>query len=57
MKVVKEVKNVTFKIVEDVSKKTGNPYKKIICNFNGQDIDVGFLNIYVENSLLKAKVL
>lgn len=57
MKVVKEIKNVTFKVVEETSKKTGNPYQKIVCTINGQDIHVGFYNVYVENALLKAKVL
>lgn len=57
MKVVKEVKNVTFKIIEDVSPKNGNTYQKIVCTINGVDVNVGFVNVYTENALLKAKVL
>ena len=54
-KICCEVKNVHLKVVERTSSK-GNAYKAIVAVVNGREVDLGFFNVYSENSLLRAGV-
>ena len=46
----------TLSIVDKTSKKTGNQYKQLVLKIKGQDVEVGIVNIYTENALLRAGV-
>ena len=46
----------TLSIVEEISKKTGNPYKKIVLTVKGKQVNVGIVNVYVETDLLRAGI-
>ena len=51
------VKNVpcTLSVVEKTSK-NGNEYKQVILTVKGKEVPVGIVNVYVENSLLRAGI-
>lgn len=46
----------TLSIVDKTSKKTGNQYKQLVLKIKGQEVEVGIVNIYVENALLRVGV-
>ena len=47
--------NVVMTVEEKVSQKTGKPFKAVFVTLsNGEKINVGFVNVYTENAMLKA---
>ena len=46
----------TLSIVEKTSKKTGNNYKQVVLKVKGKEVEVGIVNVYVENALLRAGI-
>lgn len=56
MKIVAEVKNVHITIEERVSAKTNKSYRVMCAVINGQKVDLGFVNVYSENALLRVGV-
>lgn len=51
------IKNVpcSLSIVEKTSK-NGNPYNQIVLTIKGKEVNVGIVNVYVENALLRAGI-
>ncbi len=48
------VKNLpcTLSVVEKTSK-NGNPYKSLVITIKGKEVNVGIVNVYTENALLR----
>lgn len=51
------IKNLpcALSIVERTSK-NGNPYNQIVLTIKGKEVNVGIVNVYVENALLRAGI-
>ena len=51
------LKNIpcTLSVVEKTGK-NGKPYKALILTIENKEINVGFVNVYVENALLRAGI-
>lgn len=45
----------TLSIVDKTSK-DGNPYKVVCVTIKGKEVQLGFVNVYVENALLRAGI-
>lgn len=48
------VKNLpcTLSVVEKKSK-SGNPYKSLVLTIKGKEVNIGIVNVYTENALLR----
>ncbi len=48
------VKNLpcTLSVVEKTSK-NGNPYKSLVLTIKGKEVNIGIVNVYTENALLR----
>ena len=42
----------TLSVVEKTSK-NGNPYKSLVLTIKGKEVNIGIVNVYTENALLR----
>lgn len=42
--------------VEEKTSKNGNPYQVLVLTVKGKRVEIGFVNVYVENALLRAGI-
>ena len=42
--------------IEEKTSKNGHPYKQVVLTVKGKPVNVGIVNVYTENALLRAGI-